>query len=749
MNPVISISLLIPLALMLLAATAWMGWRSSDAVSSGLRKLLMGLRIAAVLMLLIFLFNPGEWRAVEDQLSKVWAVMLDRSSSMSVEEADPAEEGKTSTRIAQAMRLRDRMEDLAGDAGVDVRFYSYDDALKEVEPDSAPTPDGKASDLTSSADELLTQLSSQGESLSGVLVLGDGRQTSSPRHSNFELRAQALNVPFFAVPIGGEQASKDLSLHLPRKTVTAFPGQQVQLTAVLLADGLGQVDTELTLSDAEGKPVESVKVKLKPGERHVHHFSIVAPEQSSLFRLMVPARDGEMRLSNNQAELRLRILDEKAKVFIAEGAPYWDSKFLAQLLRQQKHMEVVSVHRLSESRWFRVDSGESKPHESEVDVFPDTREELSRYDLIIFGKNSEHFLTPERIALLRGFVKDQGGAVLFSRSKPYTGVMPDLAPLEPVSWKTGVSGNFSMRPSADGQTAGLFGQALPAPESPVWKSLPELKDAHRIDVVKPFTRVLAYGELGSATGQGRFPLLMVRRYGQGVTGLVNADGLWKWDFFPEARELGNMYQEFWIQMIHWMLSYSEFLPGQDYSLNVSASSIEPGTPVALRMSYRGGGQPDAPQVEVTSPALDEPLRLAPAEVPSDDGRVKWGASFTPTEAGNYQLRLIASADVPRDEAKPQGSMPEAVVTVVAPPGEMDELSADAGYLKRFCEGTGGKILTAEQLEAFLKEQMKPVAPEQRDHGVEWHSHWMHWLSPILLLVFLSLEWWLRRRNGLA
>ena len=744
MNPVCSISLLIPLALLLVIGSVWMAWRSTDAASFRIRRWILGLRMLAVLALLVFLFNPGEWRNVDAQVRKVWAVMVDRSASMAVKEEDPAEDGRQTQRLDQAMRMRAAMAAQAREAGVEVKYYSFDDQLQETEPDRVLVPDGKASDLVSCADHLLTQLGSQGESLSGVLVLSDGRQTSTPRHSNFELRAQALNVPFLAVPIGGDQASKDLSLQLPRKTVTAFPGQQVKLTAVLLAEGLGTVDTELSLIDSEGKNLDSVKVKLNPGERLVHHFSVLAPKQSTLFRLKLPVQEGEMRLTNNQAELRLRILDQKAKVFIAEGAPYWDSKFLAQLLRQQKHMDVVSVHRLSESRWFRVDSGESKPHESEVDVFPDTQEELAQYDLVIFGKNSEHFLTSKRIALLRSFVKDQGGAVLFARSKPYTGKMPELESLEPVRWKSGVSGNFSMRPSADGQTAGLFGQALPDPDSQVWKSLPELKDAHRIDMVKPFTRVLAYGELSHSSTRGRFPMLMVRRYGQGVTGLVNADGLWKWDFFPEARELGNMYHEFWVQMIHWMLSYSEFLPGQDYSLNVSASSVELGTPVALRMSYRGTSQVEAPQVEVRSQALDQPMRLAPAEVPSDDGRVRWAASFTPVQSGNYQLSLIPAAD-----AGSQSSLPEALVTVVAPPGEMDELSADPGFLKRFCEQTGGKVLTEEQLTDSLAEMMKPEKPEQRDHGVEWHSYWMHWWAPVLLLVCLSLEWLLRRRNGLA
>ncbi|MBK1829234.1 hypothetical protein JIN77_00710 [Verrucomicrobiaceae bacterium R5-34] len=737
MNPVLPLTLLIPILLAVVALGVWLSWKSSQTAPGKLRKILTGLRLLALLAMAVFLLNPGKWQSISDQVTRVWAVMLDSSKSMGVKEGE-------STRIEQALTLQKQIAQSAEDAGVELRYFTFDDAMTAVEAESPVTATGTHSDLTTSADSMLTQLSAQGEPLAGVLVLSDGRQTRQPRHSSFALRAQALQVPFHTVQVGGDVVMSDLALSAPRKLITAFPGQNVQITAVIESQGLDDLETPLILETETGEELQQVKVRVKADDRALHTFSIKAPEKSTIVRMRVPLDEDESRDSNNVVDVRLRILDDKAKVFIAEGAPYWDSKFLAQLLRQQKHMEVNSVHRLSANRWFRIDSGESKPHESANDVFPDTAEELMSYDLIIFGKNSEHFLTPSRIANLRAFVKDQGGAVLFSRSKPYTGKLPDLEPLEPVTWTTGLSGDFRLRPSADGQTAGLFGQALPAPESSVWSSLPELKDAHRIDVVKPFTRVLAHGEIGGGSTQGRFPLLMIRRYGQGVSGLVNADGLWKWDFYPDARELGNMYQEFWIQMIHWMLSYSEFLPGHDYSLNVSAGTVDPATPVAVRMAYRGVGKPTAPKLEVSSPVLDAPMILAPAAVPSADGRLKWATSFTPEKPGNYQLKLI-----PASRPEKGASLPEASVTVLPPPSEMDELSADAGFLKVFSESTGGQLLASADLPDFLSTALLPEARESRDQGVEWKSSWMRWFMPILVIVCLALEWWLRRRNGLV
>jgi len=75
-------------------------------------------------------------------------------------------------------------------------------------------------------------------------------------------------------------------------------------------------------------------------------------------------------------------------------------------------MDVQSVHRLSNDRYFRIDSGDSNNAETAHPVFPATLDELSRYDLIVFGKNIDPFLTPARAEALRAFVRDRGRAVL-------------------------------------------------------------------------------------------------------------------------------------------------------------------------------------------------------------------------------------------------------------------------------------------------------------------------------------------------
>lgn len=735
MNPVLPLPLIIPLILGLLAVGIWLSWKSTAEAPTKLRRILLGLRTLVLITIAILLLNPGKWKNVSDEAQKIWVCLIDDTASMTA----PSTADPNITRSAEATTHANAILTRASEQGFTARTYTFSDTITEQENPENLTATGTSSDLTTASDQLLTQLSAKGETLAGVVILSDGRQTKKPRNSDLTLRAQALGVPFHALPLGGAHDTSDLELTLPRGTVTAFPNQQVQISVNLTSTKLPESKQTLTIIDAQGKTLSTEEILLPADQVTTHTLSIPAPPTSTTWQAILTSHQDEPRTNNNKANLHLRILQDKARIFLAEGAPYWDSKFLAQLLRQQEYMDVHSVHRLSDTRWFRVDSDESKPSQTSTDAFPNSEAKLKAYDLVIFGKNSEHFLTPERSTHLRNFVKDQGGAVLFARSKPYTGKLPGIEPLEPVEWATGLSGEFQMAPSADGQTAGLFGQALPAPDSSIWSNLPKLKDAHRIDIVKPFTRVLAHGTRGQNQPNGQFPLLMVRRYGQGVTGLVNADGLWKWDFYPEARELGNMYQEYWIQLIYWMLSYSEFLPGQNYSLNLSTNIAKPGTPVNIRMSYRGKSRAVNPQIEITSPTLDNALLLTPGQLPSQDNNLKWTATFTPKTPGNYEIRVITAKDE---------SLPETNLTITPPPAEMDELSADPAFLARLTKDTGGTIITPDTLAQFLNDLIQPQSPTAQDRGVYWQPSWIKWILPLLLIALLSAEWILRRRNGL-
>lgn len=717
-------------------------WRSSTGLPGGMRCLLLTLRLAAIAAALLLLFNPGKWSRPTEARIRPWIILNDVSSSMSRPTADGT------TRAAAANSLIHQAATQAKSADMPLRVHPFSSKL-ETATANPPPPVGSASNILPAVSQILQDAGAAGEALAGIIMLSDGRQTLSSSQADLDaigLRARSRNVAVHTVVIGADAPPPDLALIQPRASLTAFAAQPLRVPFVLKSTGLSPIRPVVALRDSSGKEIASLTLELAPGKTIAAAFDVKAPPASCQWTIGTPVIDGEVRSSNNRSSLNIRILESKTRVFLVEGAPYWDSKFLAQLLRQQPHMDVQSIHRLSDQRYFRIDSGENKNQETDHPVFPNTLDELSRYDLIVFGKNIDPFLTPERAEFLRAYVRDRGGAVLFSRGKPSTASLPALEPLEPVVWATTSAADFRFTPTRDGEAAGLFGQALPAPDASLWASLPTLKDGRQISMVKPFTRVLAEGipDLGGAVStstSGRFPALLVRRYGQGVTGLVNGDGLWKWDFFPEARELGNCYEDFWTQLIQWMASYSEFLPGQDFSLRLPAARGEIGATLAASISYRGTEPAPQPAILVTDPT-GASNKVSPAAIPDPSGRPLWRASFTPDKPGMWNLKLID----PRPGAV---ATPEALFTVPAPPQETDDLSPDPAFLESLAHATGGQSLQPAGFSALLKTQFIKNPPITRESGAIWKPSWNSAFFALTIAALFAAEWFIRRRQGLS
>lgn len=741
MNPAFSPYLLYPLAALLLILAAWASWRSSAPLTRSRRALLLALRIAAVAAALIPLLNPGKWVNPQHLKSQSWLILTDRSLSM--QHAVSAEKN----RAALAAELTTALVSHAEKNDIPHEVRGFADALLPAQPwEKFPPPTIESSRPLSSLQQAFHEAQSAGQPLAGIILLSDGRPTEPQDQAALDalaLRALANQTPVHTVAITGSAPLPDLELTAATTALTAFPAQPLSVGFHLRSNAMAPQRCEVILSDETGKEITRATIDVPADKTVSGTLTTIAPTASARWTIQTAVLPLETRAINNRCSLNLRVINAKTRVFIAEGSPYWDSKFLAQLLRQQKHMEVKSLHRLSDERYFRVDSSDAADEgETQTDaVFPATVEEFAQYDLIVFGKNIDSFLDADRSEALRQYVRDHGGAVLFARGKATSREIPALEPLDPVTWATGTSSDFRFIPTRDGQAAGLFGDALPAPDAPLWAKLPPLKDGHQVGTLKPFSRVLAEGSpLNSNAASARFPLLVLRRYGQGVTAVVNADGLWKWDFFPEARELGNAYEEFWTQLIQWMASYSEFLPGHDYSLRLPATQGAMGETITVAVSYRGPATDPTPALEIIHPDGSK-QSLKPAAIADPSGRPLWRASFTPVATGLWKLTA-------RDE-KSQSPAPAVLYHVPAPPQETDDLSPDIAFLENLALATHGTLVSADQFPAFLKQHLTTIAPASQEAGAQWQPAWNKFTIALAIAALLATEWFLRRRQGLA
>jgi len=222
---------------------------------------------------------------------------------------------------------------------------------------------------------------------------------------------------------------------------------------------------------------------------------------------------------------------------------------------------------------------------------------------------------------------------------------------------------------------------LPAAGDKLWKELPVLKSAYQCPELKSFSEVLVEGEFVKSGSAKPIPVLIHRKYGNGMVVTLNSESMWRWDFFPKDGGVGEFYREYWMQVAQWMIRFSDFLPGQDYSLKVSEKVIDVDGHIVVDIARRS----DSANTDRYSLTLYRNGRKEQVLTPTVVGNGKWSSVLTLSEPGNYHVELEYDAGAVRNKV-------HSAFRVKPLAGEKDELSADPEFLKELSGLTGGDVV---------------------------------------------------------
>jgi hypothetical protein len=339
MNPLVKIEYIVIVTAVVAALAAYFSWKSSAKVRWSLRVAMALARVFAILLLGVIAVNPGRWKYEITGKESEWVILVDKSGSMGTADV----EGRT--RFAEAGNIAESIRKAAG-TKVKNRTYAFSGDL-EVLPDgsdSALKPDGHTTDIIRAGKSALERYRSGDKKLAGLILLSDGRQIGRQNTAELSIESRAQEVPIYTIPIGGRIQRKDLSVAVMRRHYVAFKGQKLKIGGTVHNSGMGNISTEVQLTDPAGTVLLRQKIELPEGKGVPFQIELAADKKGYIeYRINVPPAIGEISAQNNLAAVSVAVLENKIRVFIAEGQPGWDSKFIIQLLRKQANMEVTSV----------------------------------------------------------------------------------------------------------------------------------------------------------------------------------------------------------------------------------------------------------------------------------------------------------------------------------------------------------------------------------------------------------------------
>lgn len=723
LDPILPVPLVAAVLLALLALTVFAYARVGRSVRAWKSAGLLLFRVAGIGLVVTLLLRPSRQELLPPPATeRVTLVGLDTSLSMNQSD------------VGRVARL-DAAKELLLETGLVARNGQVENPrvrLFEFSADARPVtksvldlvPEGKTTRLNRSITTLL-MAPLAGERPNGLILLTDGHDLELVNPARTGAAARADKVPIYAVALGQKGKVRDVSARILSFQPYCYVRQQARIAAALRFIGCEFEDVRVQLL-RQGQVIETKQINADVYQELSVEFEVAEPEvgQYEYEVRVVPVLD-EVDPENNSAITYLNVIDQRIRVLLLEGDPYWDTTFLQRSLMRNDKFDVDALVRLAPGRVHAT----SNSRETEPQV-PATAEDFSAYDVVVLGRAVDELFDAAQLMALDAYAREHSGAVIFTRGRAFEnrGWAGDL---EPVVWGEAIQGSVKLEPTAEGQRLSAFRELGDnhGPETGV----PEVLARRPVEGTKPLTAPLAVTP--NPDDAGVAPAIVHRRYGNGQVLSVGVDGLWRWGLNPRVEGLNTPFDRFWDQMVLWLLAGRDFVPSRDFSFRLSSANLQLGEKIGFRLVMRHPdptvksmpltieyGDAQIAQVELT-PSVTDPGRLT--------------ADFLPERKGRYRVTARF----------PDGSSQESRFIVLTENLEETEVATDVAYLRRLCESSEGRVIEPADLGPLVRElgsEPAEAAPKVRLCPV-WNEAWVFYLAGLLF----GMDWFLRRRWGLC
>lgn len=542
------------------------------------------------------------------------------------------------------------------------------------------------------------------------------------------------------VGLGSDEASKDVLIYDTLVDEVAFVGDPMSFTAKVKS--FGSAGKKLTLrlrKDGEPATLASQEIKAPPDGQPLKVELSYTSSQAGEYDLVlevVPQSD-ETNKQNNSEIRHVSVREEKIRVLLVDGVPRYEFRYLKQLFERDKSTELSTLLQDADLEYSQEDR-------TALEHFPVKKEDLAKYDVVIFGDLAPGMLGPSVLENLRDFVREKGGSVIFIAGPQANPValngtpLEALLPFEPADVKV---------PSPDTATYDSFHPALTlegqkgnslfrlgdgeADSMRIWNSLPSLFWFVEIPKTKPGVRVFAEHPLKSG-GAGRLPIIMLQQVGAGKVLYHATDETWRWRF----RRGDLYYGRYWIQAVRY-LSRGRLI-GKDRTAELSVDQLvyQRGQPVTLRVRFVDEKflPTDASGVTVMVERKGEgrqPVKLTRLR----ESPTMFEGQLARLSDGSYHAWISQPAF---NEAPPSTDF-----RVEAPLRELQRRGMDKSDMQLAAKQSNGRFYPIDAVDTLPAEiPLGTPIPLQTDNPIPL---WNRWEVLSLFATLLTSEWMLRKR----
>jgi hypothetical protein len=574
----------------------------------------------------------------------------------------------------------------------DVRFLRFAGGAEE---DTALTFEGKETNISA----LLATVRSnfEGKNLGALILASDGLYNTGS-NPLFEAGKQAF--PIYTIALGDTLLRKDALIKKVTHNQTAYIGNQFPVEVQLQASDLKDRSATVTITQA-GKKLGEQTVKYTSANHSALLNFLLTADKAGLqrYEVSVSVLEGEHNKGNNHAAFVVDVIDKREKVLLLAGAPHPDISALRQAIENNQSYEV-------EVKLAEGFSGSFKP-----------------YSLVVL----------HNIELKNAVTKRLQNEIQMHKTSVWQFARTDFWAF-PAMHLTGISPRSNDAEPVLNPGFALFGISNELKN--YLREFPAVACPLASYKVATGASVLIQQQIGQVRTDN--PVLLFSEESGQKTALFCGDGLWRWRLRDYAdHDNTNVFDELVQKTVQYLSVkadksffrvYTRRLLNENEAVEFDAEVFNP--------SYELITEPD-----VTMVITDEAKKQYTYTFSKGSGAYNLNAgNFAP---GHYTYRAQVKINNQLFEQRGEFTVKQLLA-------EFTGLVADHSLLFALARRSGGAMYYPSQLEALQKmllanESIKTLVHEQRQ--VNDLINLRYWFA--VLLVFLSLEWFLRKYNGLA
>ncbi len=742
----------------LIAGAIWAYRTTRGRTHQGFRGFLISLRALALCGLAFCLLKPFVTVYQTSPDDSYLAVLVDESKSMQVTDS-----------VNQESRLNSVNNLLFNPEGgilnslnekFKTRLFSFAAIPKRMTPVALSEANGETTNIPAALNETLDNL--QGVPLSGVVIFSDGADASGEDITKLAFRLRDRKVPVHTVGIGSPEGVKDievLKVDAPRTAEEDFP---VEIWATIRRKGYDPREVTLRLRD-ENRVVKTFNVNLNEERptRRVRIKFIPRNPGTQKYVVEIPTEIDEAVPQNNTKKFLLKVAPSKrVKILYVEGLARWEFKYIRRALENDPNIQLTVRYVTSDTSI----GGASSATGHQFDLYPTSKEVLFDYDAIIFGNIGSSKFTRQQLENTVEFVRTRGGGFLMLGGAYSLGnhniedsyINTPIAQVLPVELELGAPPSptppirrFTIPPRRDRQPStaedtlqltaeGKIDPLMALADEPRenvmrWEQL-TLSSYSRVRRAKAGATVLAVHPTDSNEFGNRI-LIATHNYNAGRGMVFTPLSSWNWQMHMPYED--DSHERFWRQTAKWLTTVQK----DQLKLDI------PKTAYALKEAVIINATAYNHQFELTNQAkiraiiTDENGRkreISLEQVLGQDGL--YTGRFIPPRRGEYRVTLVGMLG--GTSLGEQSGLFEVAESYA----EFTNAELNAQLLQTLANTSGGKYYTFEDASQMVNHI--PLVESATSRLVDEDI----WDMPLIfgsVILLLGLEWFLRKRRGLA